>query len=109
MFGLIRFFIKKTSFFVAADKFGNEYYVSKYNKDYLGRSKRFVLYKGRNEPSKVPAGWHAWLHYMVDKVPTETVKHVPNLTGTELAYFPVIHKLESTDPHHHWIPNKNKT
>lgn len=109
MFSMMKFFIKKTASFLAKDKFGNEYYVSRFRKDYLGRNKRFVLYKGKNEPSKVSAGWHAWLHYMVDRVPMETIAtHVPNLTGTKHAHSPLVHKLEETNTYKRWSPNNKQ-
>ena len=51
--------------------------------------------------SKVPAEWHAWLHYTVDEVPPAgrprapwQKSHVPNLTGTTHAYRPPGHALE---------------
>ena len=29
----------------------------------MGRSRRYVVYKGEVEASKVPSDWHGWLHY----------------------------------------------
>ncbi|MBM3571801.1 MAG: NADH:ubiquinone oxidoreductase subunit NDUFA12, partial [Alphaproteobacteria bacterium] len=55
------------------------------------------------EASKVPPEWHAWLHRTVDQVPpadagrphrTWQKEHVPNLTGTDLAYRPPGHVLQ---------------
>jgi NADH:ubiquinone oxidoreductase subunit len=75
--------------------FGNRYYVTrKAKKSY--RQKRWVMYHGLAEPSKVPPMWHAWLHYMVDGLPSEMnmpnyawqKEHIPNLTGTIHAYKP---------------------
>lgn len=78
---------------VGTDEFGNKYYVSRFKKDYLGRETRFVIYKGKLEPSKVPAMWHSWLHHLSDEAikdkPFKWQKpHLPNLTGTKLAYVP---------------------
>ena len=36
----------------------------------LGRPRRWVTYTDFAEASKVPAGWHGWLHYTVDEPPT---------------------------------------
>jgi NADH:ubiquinone oxidoreductase subunit len=55
-----------------------------------------VLYKNIAEASLVPAEWHGWLHHTVKHPPTvepPVVKswekeHVPNLTGSPLAYKP---------------------
>jgi NADH:ubiquinone oxidoreductase subunit len=83
-----------TSDKVGADQFGNRYYVSRFKKDYLGNKARYIMYKGIADPSKVPPMWHAWLHYLSDNLPKETriyswqKNHIPNLTGTKLAYIP---------------------
>lgn len=75
---------------IGSDEFGNEYYQGKKS------NKRYVIYNGYAEPSKVPASWHGWLHYTHDEAPVNinTHKyswqktHMPNLTGTKFAYFP---------------------
>jgi NADH:ubiquinone oxidoreductase subunit len=80
---------------VGKDAFGNAYYVSR-KATKTGKPKRWVMYHGMAEPSKVPPMWHAWLHYMTDVLPTESTapsyhwqkEHVPNLTGTKHAYKP---------------------
>ncbi|WP_299439071.1 NADH:ubiquinone oxidoreductase subunit NDUFA12 [uncultured Rhodospira sp.] len=77
---------------VGADQFGNVYFQERGRPKYR-RPKRWVVYKGSPEPSKVPAEWHAWLHHTVE-APLETVarpwvkEHVPNLSGTPEAYVP---------------------
>lgn len=90
MCGIFRSFFSKL---VGEDKFGNRYYVSKFDKDYLGRESRFVVYKGSPEASKVPPAWHAWLHHLSDDVLKSKQHkwqqdHIPNLTGTKYAYSP---------------------
>ena len=35
------------------------------------RRKRWVIYNGEREASRVPPEWHGWLHYMVDATPEE--------------------------------------
>ncbi len=78
---------------VGRDGFGNRYYQRK------GGKRRWVIYKGRAEASKVPAEWHSWLHKTVDAPPTGDAAsgtsgaawqqdHQPNLTGTRAAYRP---------------------
>src|SRR6266851_3412035 len=60
------------------------------------RERRWVLYKGAAEASKVPAEWHGWLHHTARDVPVAGAEpkyswqkpHQPNLTGTPLAYRP---------------------
>ena len=81
--------------FVGEDAFGNRYFTEK-KTGKNRRAKRWVLYKGMAEPSKVPAEWHGWLHYTFDVPPTQTPPahhewektHIPNLTGTAGAYLP---------------------
>lgn len=79
---------------VGKDEFGNRYFQNrKTAKD--EKPKRWVVYKGQAEPSKVPPQWHGWLHYTFD-APLDG-RHewqkdfVPNLTGTSLAYAPPGH------------------
>jgi NADH:ubiquinone oxidoreductase subunit len=86
---------------VGRDAFGNRYYEARGRKKEGVRRKRWVMYKGKAEPSKVPAHWHTWLHYTTDTVPAEGVdkkyswqkEHVPNLTGTKGRYLPEGHLL----------------
>jgi NADH:ubiquinone oxidoreductase subunit len=85
---------------VGTDAAGNRYYRDKSMKRERGggrfsREKRWVLYNGAPEASRVPPEWHAWLHHTVDEVPAAggpkypwQKPHVPNLTGTPDAYRP---------------------
>ena len=73
---------------VGIDEFNNAYYKSK-------KDRRWVIYKGTSEASKVPAEWHRWLHKTTDDLPNKDAphydwekSHLPNLTGTDLAYTP---------------------
>ena len=77
---------------VGCDAFGNRYYQhQKYSNKNL-RYRRWVVYKGSEDASKIPAEWHGWLHYRTDKLPTTdqpyswSKPHLPNLTGTPLAH-----------------------
>src|SRR5580704_4376488 len=81
---------------VGKDKYGNVYYEARSEKNALGKKKRWVVYEGVVEASKVPAQWHGWMHYTTDVRPDDAPKlqyswlkeHIPNLTGTRLAYVP---------------------
>ena len=93
---------------VGTDQFGNRYYRSKpdrranYTSPSRRREKRWVIYKGIAEPSKVPPEWHGWLHYTFDEPPAKRKiphyswekPHLPNLTGTKGAYAPPGHLLK---------------
>ncbi len=78
---------------VGVDEFGNQYFEAK--KARIGYKRRFVIYKGSSEPSKIPAEWHGWMHYTRDDLPQNNHKlswqkiHLPNLTGTKFAHFPL--------------------
>jgi NADH:ubiquinone oxidoreductase subunit len=102
--------------FVGADKYGNRYYRRRARD--RRKERRWVLYRGEDEASKVPADWHGWLHHTLEKPPTEEPlpahlwekEHVPNLTGTPLAYRPPGHLLaggqraKATGDYEPWRP-----
>lgn len=75
---------------VGDDSQGNVYYKSKTG------DRRWVIYNGEAEASRVPPEWHAWLHGMTQQPPSVAplpVKswekpHVANQTGTADAYYP---------------------
>jgi NADH:ubiquinone oxidoreductase subunit len=77
--------------YVGTDSNGNRYYQSK--KD---GARRWVVYSGLVEASRVPAEWHGWLHHTFAEPPTTTPfklktwekDHRPNFTGTPDAYRP---------------------
>ena len=104
------FFIKFSCKKIGADEFGNQYFLNK-------RGKRFVIYNGIAEASKIPAQWHGWMHYNSDVAPIEinTHKfawqkiHLPNLTGTKGAYFPKNSIQKNTScSYESWKPNNQK-
>lgn len=86
--------------FVGTDGFGNRYYRDKRRRPGM-RERRWVLYKGRAEASKVPPEWHGWLHHVMDRPQTGPdarqwpwqKPHRPNPTGTPEAYRPKGHAL----------------
>ena len=55
---------------VGTDQFGNRYYEHKSKRVANGKLKRWILYKGLTEASKVPPKWHAWLHYNLEELPS---------------------------------------
>ena len=82
---------------VGEDQFGNTYYEARDNScSYDGRKRRWVIYKGYADASKVTPDWHGWLHYTFDEPPTTEPfvvrawekEHLPNLTGTIYARRP---------------------
>lgn len=86
--------------FVGRDEDGNRYYR---NRKRLrgGRERRWVLYEGAAEASKVPGSWHGWLHHTTDTAPSADPganvagreAHRANPTGTGDAYRPPGHVL----------------
>jgi NADH:ubiquinone oxidoreductase subunit len=87
---------------VGTDALGNRYYRSRNERHKRnGRERRWVVYKGVDEASKVPPEWHAWLHHISEVPLTELAAkarpwqkpHLPNLTGTPYAYRPKGHEL----------------
>lgn len=79
---------------IGEDAEGNVYYEG--GRDVNGIPRRWVIYKGANDASRVPPAWFGWLHHQVDDVPERALPAarrwqkpaVPNLTGTALAYRP---------------------
>lgn len=82
--------------YVGSDTFGNRYYESRRFDKAVGKKRRWVMYRGMAEPSKVPAEWHGWLHYTLDAPVTAAPRHwqrthQPNLTGTTGRHLPQGH------------------
>lgn len=103
---------------VAKDHFGNRYYHERQTP--AGRRRRrWVVYKGEAEASRVPPEWHAWLHHTTADAPLGggvprrpwQKPHQPNLTGTAAAYRPPGHLLtgghrdRATGDYEPWIPD----
>ena len=80
---------------VGTDTHGNAYFRSKNVKDGQ-RERRWVIYEGSNDASRVPAEWHGWLHHSYEEVPESHLPppriweadYTPNATGTQTAYRP---------------------
>jgi NADH:ubiquinone oxidoreductase subunit len=58
---------------VGTDEQGNRYFRTKGRKidPTLGFERRWVVYNGYAEATRVPPSWHGWLHHTVDVAPTE--------------------------------------
>ncbi|MDX2233386.1 MAG: NADH:ubiquinone oxidoreductase subunit NDUFA12 [Hyphomonadaceae bacterium] len=80
---------------VGQDEQNNRYYEER-KPSLDGRKRRWVVYEGLAEASKVPPDWHGWLHHTYEAPPTTEPlprkawerPHIPNLTGTPGAYRP---------------------
>ncbi|QNL18575.1 NADH:ubiquinone oxidoreductase subunit NDUFA12 [Hyphobacterium sp. CCMP332] len=80
---------------VGEDEFGNRYFEEKKATGSDGRIRRYVVYNGYADASRVPMAWHGWLHHTYEDAPTGDEAayawekgHEPNLTGTLHAYKP---------------------
>jgi NADH:ubiquinone oxidoreductase subunit len=84
-----RFYTWRKGRKVGEDGQGNIYYHDKADQ------RRWVIYNGLAEPSRVPPEWHGWLHFTQAAPPGKDLElrdwqkpHKPNLTGTPDAYRP---------------------
>lgn len=90
------FFTFRHGRLVGEDGTGNKYYEHKKN------DRRWVIYNGDMEASRVPPEWHGWLHHTDDVIPPSRSAaeaaspamapwqkgHQPNRSGTAAAYHP---------------------
>lgn len=96
---------------VGEDEAGNVYYQN------ADGSRRWVIYNGESEASRISPEWHGWLHHTWQDPPTIRPwqskpwekPHRPNLTGTEAAYHPPGSILREEprnlrDDYEPWIP-----
>jgi NADH:ubiquinone oxidoreductase subunit len=103
---------------IGCDMLGNRYFESK-PRPGTKKNRRFVMYKGEVESTRVPPEWHGWLHYQTDVVPQDhgTSFRKPwqqppqaNQTGTAQAWRPPGHILETgkrpkaTGDYEAWTP-----
>lgn len=79
---------------VGEDALGNVYYQGAV--DTAGNPRRWVIYSGATDSSRVPPEWFSWLHHQIDDVPSRALPPVrqwekpavSNQTGTGAAYRP---------------------
>jgi NADH:ubiquinone oxidoreductase subunit len=106
---------------VGTDSQGNRYYRTdrgRVEPDFQFE-RRWVIYNGLAEPSRIGPDWHGWLHHTVDTIPAEDnykkrdweKPHRPNYTGTPAAWRPRGSTLASgkrpqaTGDYKAWSPN----
>ena len=101
---------------VGEDSLGNVYYEG--GRDVNGIPRRWVIYNGSNDASRVAPEWFSWLHHQIDDVPDKALPPVrrwekpavPNMTGTSLAYRPAGalekggHRAAATGDYEPWSP-----
>ncbi len=84
---------------VGEDAAGNIFYSANDGK------KRWVVFNGEVEASRISPDWHGWLHHTFDELPTDKPlvhkswekPHLANLTGTAEAHAPA-GSLRRADP-----------
>ena len=103
---------------VGADDQGNIYYEERRPGRFDGRSRRWVIYNGQDEASRVPAEWHAWLHYTTEGPLTDVERHSwqkphrANMTGTAQTHVPRGHdarggeRAPATGDYQAWRPGQ---
>ncbi|WP_170404367.1 NADH:ubiquinone oxidoreductase subunit NDUFA12 [Ruegeria arenilitoris] len=85
-----QFYTTRKGVKVGEDNEGNVFYRT------ADDSKRWVIFNGEAEASRIDPDWHGWLHRTWDEPPTDKPlqhkswekPHQENLTGTALAYTP---------------------
>ena len=102
---------------VGEDHQGNIYYEG--GTDVHGRTRRWVIYNGSNDASRVPAEWHGWLHHTIEGPPESFLPppriwerdFTPNATGTPNAYRPTgalekgAQRQRATGDYEAWSPD----
>lgn len=89
------FDIGRRGVFVGEDEQGNRYYEER-RPSIEGRKRRYVIYNGLAEASRVTPDWHGWMHHTISDPPTVSPlkrqkwekPHEANMTGTVRAYRP---------------------
>ena len=77
---------------------------------FAGKERRWVIYNGANDASRVPAEWHGWLHGAFNGVPESNLpppriweaEYSPNATGTTKAHRP--HRDRQDTAYEAWSP-----
>ncbi len=85
-----RLYTRRKGIKVGEDDQGNVYYRN------ADDSKRWVMFNGEVEASRIGADWHGWLHNTFDEAPSDKPlprkewekPHQENLSGTAMAYAP---------------------
>ncbi len=103
-----RFFTWRKGQFVGTDEQGNRYYRAQQREldPSVGTERRWVIYNGVVEASRVPPSWRAWLTYTRETPPSDEQytpykwekPHLSNMTGTAEAYRPKGSQLAQPAP-----------
>jgi NADH:ubiquinone oxidoreductase subunit len=93
-----QFYTWRRGQFVGDDELGNKYYraIGHVIDPSVGAERRWVIYNGEADLSRVPPGWRGWLTHTSDVLPSEDAyvprtwekPGLPNMTGTPYAYRP---------------------
>ena len=93
--------------FAGKDNSGNKYYQN-------NKGKRWVIYNGEINASKIESDWYQWMHYQTNINPLKTKiskhpwqkPHSDNKTGTEKAYRPnkITNKKKDFKKYESWKP-----
>ncbi|MDB5683199.1 MAG: dehydrogenase [Sphingomonas bacterium] len=106
-------FSRRNGVRVGTDSFGNTYFRAKKG------GRRWVMYSGSNDASRIAPEWHSWLHHTIDSLPDEVMPPprewqkppIANLTGTDSAYRPAGalerggRRAAATGDYEAWSPN----
>jgi NADH:ubiquinone oxidoreductase subunit len=98
---------------VGKDADGNRYFRAR------DGGRRWVIYAGSNDASRVPPEWHGWLHGTHDELPDQSLPPprdwqqpaLPNVTGTGAAYRPAgaldrgARRARSSGDYQAWTPD----
>jgi NADH:ubiquinone oxidoreductase subunit len=112
-----RLFTRRRGSRVGSDGLGNVYFEG--GSDVHGKPRRWVIYAGANDASRIPPEWHGWLHGQIDAVPDQVLPPPrawqappkPNMTGTREAYRPAGaleaggKRAAATGDYEAWSPN----
>jgi len=92
---------------VGKDEFGNKYYQNK-------QGKRWVIYNGEINASKITSDWFSWMHHITNNVPSKINSnkyswqkpHKDNKTGTPESYRPnkILKKSKNFKKYETWKP-----
>ncbi|MFW2831043.1 NADH:ubiquinone oxidoreductase subunit NDUFA12 [Sphingomonas sp. ID0503] len=89
-----RLFSRRNGEQVGTDALGNVYFQTKAGRK--GPARRWVIYSGANDASRIPPEWFSWMHHQIDEAPDQALPPprewqqppAPNMTGTAAAYRP---------------------
>ena len=95
--------------FVGMDDIGNKYYTNSKVQNNL-KEKRWVIFNGEIEASKIPDQWYSWMHYINNKIENShdlkkynwQKEHLPNQTGSENSYHPKKNKNAVKKKYNSW-------